>query len=94
MTEFEVVVTDADIREYDAEVLARQAKYARVALKSEPVKFDWVSPELNPNGSLADGEQAKAKKEVDGADKAKVNKQWSGTQRGNSGSGASKKGWS
>jgi hypothetical protein len=94
MTEFEVVVTEADVREYDALDLARKEKFARVALKSAPVKFDWVSPELNPDGSLADDEQIRAKRKADAAGGARVKQQWSGTRQGNSGSGTSKKGWS
>jgi len=94
MTDFEVLVTDADVREYDALDLARKEKYARVALRSAPVRFDWVSPELNPDGSLAEGEQDLAKKKTEEASRSRVKQQWSGTQQGNSGSGTSKKGWS
>lgn len=94
MTDFEVLVTDADIREYDAEVLARQEKFARVALKSSPVRFNWVAPELKPNGSLADDELERAKKTAGAESTARTRREWSGTQRGNSGSGTQKKSWS
>jgi hypothetical protein len=94
MTEFDVVITDASIREYEAEAQARRERHSRAALRGSPVRFEWVSPELNPDGSLTDEEQESAKKKIGDQDTAKLKQQWSGTQRGNSGSGASKKGWS
>jgi len=88
---FEVVVNAEDLREYDAAEQAKRERYARVALRSAPVRFDWVSPELNPDGSLAEGEQDIARSK---AKKDPSKQGWSGTQAGNSGTGKTTKGWS
>jgi len=59
-----VKVTDADSAQYEKERLARLERLARAAKGG--VKHKWVSPQLNPDGSLTAEERAKVKQAAAG----------------------------